>query len=149
MNLPGHLVSGYVVYQIAGLSQEYLAPFLLATVFIDLDHAFSLKRNLRRKPLKFDSFWRTRFHELWGLMIFSLIFFYIWFWDKTLGQVLALGLLIHFVLDFVTGEVQPFYPFSSQKIQIFFKEKVFLRYFLEWSSFFIFIIFILWKLLKG
>lgn len=148
MQLTSHVAIAYIVYKLVFKdSNEYLIPFLIATVFIDLDHIFVLKANKEKlKSLKpMGALSRTRLHELYGLVFFSTIFLLLYFVDSLLAKVLSLGLILHYILDFLTGETRPFYPYSDEKIQIFFTKNRKGRIILEVILFLSLAIFLLCK----
>jgi len=79
-----------------------LDPALVfGSVLPDLDHIYSyLKGNLRSYRS------RTPLHELPALSFLIAI-------SSFLNPSLSLGLISHAVLDFITGDTRPFYPFHK------------------------------------
>lgn len=129
MQIPGHLAINYVVWLLVfGNTTDNLVPYLIASVIIDIDHVIPL-RNDKERPRA--SGWRTRFHELYGMVALSIPLTIVWFFNHDLAQVLALGLLLHYAVDFLAGESRPFFPYSQMKIQIFFKKSIRWRIVLE------------------
>jgi membrane-bound metal-dependent hydrolase YbcI (DUF457 family) len=124
MYLPGHLIVSYAAYAAAyGRADGYFWPFIVAATIVDLDHLWVIYDN-RRHPGRIEgSGWRTRLHEIYGLIAFGLIAFILWFFDTRLAEVVIFGYTIHYILDFITGETRPFYPVSREKVQIFIKKQ--------------------------
>ncbi|MDD5040389.1 MAG: metal-dependent hydrolase [Patescibacteria group bacterium] len=147
MQLPSHVAVNYAVWLgVYGNTTEYLLPFIIATVILDLDHAIPFINRRRHHNQLNASGWRTRFHELYGVVLLSAIVCVVWVFNKKLAPVLALGLLLHYSADILVGESRPLYPYADTKIQVFFKKNKTGRVVLEIICMFAFIGFIIWKL---
>lgn len=125
MQLPAHLAVNYAVYLIVfgTAPQTHLVPYLAATVLLDADHLVPLLRartGIVTEKLQ-GALWRTRFHELYGVVFFSLLATVLWFFNQQLAQLLALAVLLHCSLDFISGETRPLYPWSDIRVQLFFQ----------------------------
>jgi len=119
MNIFAHFLLNYVlVSAIYGNPNNYLWLIIIFSVFIDLDHIpyiLKVKTSLIKK--KFGSESRTRFHELYGITFFSLIFsILIFFFDTKSIQIAALCLMLHYAADLLVGKSRPFYPYIKKEI---------------------------------
>jgi len=120
MQLPGHLAINYVVWLLVfGNTTDNLLPYLICSAAIDVDHVIPFLNNQKRPCA---SGWRTRIHELYGMIVLSIPILVIWFFNQNLARVIALALLLHYAIDFLVGESRPFFPYSQTKMQIFFKK---------------------------
>lgn len=147
MQLPSHILLSYVVYSaVAPEPNIYLVPFLVASIFVDMDHVPVYLINKSRSTKICGASWRTRFHELYGATFFSLIIILVWLFNQTLAQILAIGIIMHYIIDFLTGETRPFFPYSNEKIQIFFIKNKIWRIVLEIIFLFGLISLVLWKM---
>jgi len=150
MQIPAHLGLNYAVYLLAfGPTNEYLLPFFITSVIPDIDHVFPFLKIRDKNPpgtVLSGALWRTRLHEMYGLVIFSVLLMVIWFFNHRLATICALGLILHFCLDFVTGESRPFYPYSQIKVQIFFKNNKKIRIIFEVFLGALFIALLLWQM---
>jgi len=147
MQLPSHIFLSYLVYtSITPTPNLYLVPFLIASVALDLDHIPAYIMNKKKYHKVAGTLWRTRLHELYGLILFSFIILIVWFFNHLLAQILAVGIIMHYIIDFLTGETRPFYPYSKEKIQIFFIKNKQARTLLEILLFAGLIGLILWKM---
>jgi hypothetical protein len=60
---------------------------------------------------------RTRFHELYGLILASSILGVLFFFvDTAIIQISALCIILHFAVDFLAGKSMPFYPVSKRVV---------------------------------
>jgi len=129
MQLPSHLAVNYIVWLLVfGNTTDNLFPYLIASVAIDIDHVIPF-HNDQKRPSGSD--WRTRMHELYGMVALSVPVAILWFINKMFAQAIALALLLHYMIDFLVGESRPFYPYSQMKMQIFFKKSKRWRIILE------------------
>lgn len=149
--LPSHIVISYVAYALLAGKENNVNfyPFLFSATILDLDHIIAYKLNKDKGVISIGALRRTRMHELYGLIVFSIIVLIIWFFNKTLAQILGLGMLMHYSIDFVFGESRPFYPYSNEKIQIFFTNNKKLKIIIEIFLFFIFIALVIWRAYKN
>lgn len=148
MQLPNHIAVSYVVYILSFGQTKYLVPFLIASVIVDIDHIIPWLR--KGKDEKYSgALWRTRLHELYGMVIFSLIIMALWFFSPLLAKILWLGIIMHYSIDFLTGETRPLYPYSDTKVQIFFKENFWKRVVIETVLMAVTIAYVLWIVLEN
>lgn len=120
MNFLFHFFFNYVV--VAGafgqeLARENLLVIFLSSTLLDLDHFAYLARNWRK--LKFGRRvgpdFHSRMHEMVGLVTFSLLFLLLWlFFGVVSARVAALCVILHLTVDFMTGRMRPFRPFSNE-----------------------------------
>ncbi|MBI2579080.1 MAG: metal-dependent hydrolase [Candidatus Aenigmarchaeota archaeon] len=121
MNTLLHFFLSYLVVEGAlGNAYNYAVYILLFSVILDLDHipyVIKTRRKVLRK--KFGSESRSRFHELYGLTLFSAAASLLAFFSgATLAKVIALSAIVHYAADFLVGKSRPFYPFSKKEISL-------------------------------
>ncbi len=127
MQLTSHLAINYSLYLVVfGNDKPYLAVFLIASSVLDLDHLVPLLRDTKlgitEKFKPRGAGWRTRWHELYGLVVLSLVAIAVWAFNHQLGEIIALAFTAHLAVDFLTGESRPFFPYSDTRVRIFFKK---------------------------
>lgn len=121
MNTLLHFFLSYLVVEGAlGSAYQYSIYILLFSVILDLDHipylARTGKKILRKK---FGAESRSRFHELYGLTLFSAAASaFSFFLDIALAKVIALSIMVHYAADFLVGKSRPFYPFSKKEVSL-------------------------------
>lgn len=119
MNLIFHFIFNYVFVDfITGMAWDYIIVVFLFSVLIDLTHLpYLLRVRSGVVDRRFGSESRTRFHEMYGLVMFSFIlcvaFF---FFDIITTSIAALCLVLHFSIDFISGKSMPFYPYSNKEV---------------------------------
>lgn len=106
------------VESIYGHAHRYLAFILVFSTIVDLDHIPQLlkgrNQTLQDEPVSQS---RSRFHELYGLILFSLAFSICsLFRDIVLIEIAALSTLLHYATDFLLCKTRPLYPFSKQEV---------------------------------
>lgn len=94
---------------------------LLFSSAVDLDHVPHMRKNKPKKFLEWLEYTadvRSRFHEVYGLVLFMLIFGFAYFFveDKLVILVGMFCFALHFVIDLLTGDTRPFYPYSRREI---------------------------------
>ena len=119
MNVIFHFLFNYIfVGMVFGDVWSYLAVVFISSVLIDLTHLpylFRVREDVVNK--RFGSESRTRFHELYGLVLFSAILCILYFFvDSTIVEISAMCLVLHFAIDFLAGKSMPFYPFSKREV---------------------------------
>lgn len=145
MQFPTHILLSYAVCSaIIPEANSYLIPLVISAIFLDLDHIPAYLINKKNNNVS-GALWRTRLHELYGVMLFSFIIIFVWFFNKTFAQVISIGIILHYIIDFLTGETRPFYPYSNEKFRIFSKNKI-LMIILEIISTIILLGLIVWKM---
>jgi hypothetical protein len=100
-----------------GNASNYIIYILIFSTIVDIDHIpyiLKVKKNLVHK--KFGSESRSRFHELYGLTLFSLGISIFSFLDIILIKVITLSVVLHYATDFLLGKTRPFYPFSKKEV---------------------------------
>lgn len=99
-------------------AHEYVWWIAAFSMCIDLDHLpylSSIRWKVRSCGLGAKS--RSRFHELFGLALFSLVIaVYSFFGSLELLKVVALSFVLHLAMDFVIGHTRPFFPFSDRVV---------------------------------
>lgn len=147
MQIPSHILLSYAVCSaVVPEINTYLVPFLIASTIVDIDHVPAYILNKSKHAKIRGVLWRTRLHELYGATFFSFAVIIVWLLNQKLAQILAVSIIMHYIIDFLTGETRPFFPYSSEKIQIFFiKNKIWLIV-LEFIFFLSLISLILWKM---
>jgi hypothetical protein len=119
MNVIFHFLFNYLfVGMVFGDAWSYLAVIFISSVLIDLTHLpylFRVREGVVKR--RFGSESRTRFHELYGLTLFSAILCILYFFaDRTIVEISAMCLVLHFAIDFLAGKSMPFYPFSKREV---------------------------------
>jgi hypothetical protein len=118
MNVLLHFLLNYlVINSVLGNASNYIIYILIFSIIVDIDHIpyiLKVKKNLVHK--KFGSESRSRFHELYGLTLFSLGISIFSFLDIILIEVIALSVVLHYATDFLLGKTRPFYPFSKKEV---------------------------------
>ncbi|PIN86086.1 hypothetical protein COV19_06325 [Candidatus Woesearchaeota archaeon CG10_big_fil_rev_8_21_14_0_10_44_13] len=94
---------------------------LLFSSAIDLDHIPHMRRKKPKKLIEWMEYTadvRSRFHEIYGLVLFMLIFVVAYFFveNKLLVLVGIFCFALHFIVDILTGDTRPFYPYSKKEI---------------------------------
>ncbi len=119
MNPLFHFLFNYLVVDFAfGNAWKYVVLIFLASVLIDLTHIpYLLKVRGGVVKRRFGAEARTRFHEMYGLSVFSALFCaaYIFF-DPSAVSIGAVCVILHFAIDFITGKSMPFYPYSDKVV---------------------------------
>ncbi len=119
MNIIFHFLFNYLFVDIVfGNAFDYLAVVFVFSVLIDITHLPYLLR-MRGDVVKerFGSKSRTRFHEMYGLTIFSAIVCLLFLvFDQILTGIIAMCIVLHFAIDFLTGKSMPFYPYSEKEV---------------------------------
>jgi hypothetical protein len=84
----------------------------IASIITDLDHIAHLRVALKTRRFKSET--RTRWHELYGLLVAMSISLTIMIFSATVGRLLLLGFVSHYFLDILTRPTRPFYPLSEK-----------------------------------
>ena len=120
MNLIFHFLFNYLFVDFItnGNAWNYIFVIFVFSVLIDLTHIpYLLKKKSRVMEERFGSESRTRFHEIYGLAVFSFILcLAFFFFDLAFVSTAALCLLLHFSVDFISGKSMPFYPYSDTEV---------------------------------
>ncbi len=119
MNTLFHFLFNYVFVDVVfGNAWDYLAIIFVFSVLIDLTHLpYLIKVRGGVVEKRFGSGSRTRFHELYGLTLFSFFLCVVFFFlGPVITGISALCLLLHFSLDFISGKSVPLYPYSNKEI---------------------------------
>ncbi|MFH1237583.1 MAG: hypothetical protein V1648_04240 [Candidatus Aenigmatarchaeota archaeon] len=118
MNLAFHFLFNYIFLNaLFGGAWQYLPVILVFSVIIDFDHLpYMLKTGRGVVKKRFGSACRTRFHEIYGLAIFSLVSCALYFFADARLVAFAMGcLVLHLSIDFITGKSVPFKPYSTKE----------------------------------
>ena len=84
------------------------------SVLIDLDHIPSLRYVVQGN--RFGPGSRSRWHELYGLLLTLIVCFIVVLFSNELGRIMMIGFVSHFFLDMLTRPTRPFYPISEKTI---------------------------------
>jgi hypothetical protein len=107
-----------MVEAVLGNAWNNIIIIFIFSILIDIDHLpYLLKVGGGVVKKRFGSEARTRFHEVYGLTLFSVAACVLYFFVN--GQILAIALtcvLLHLAVDFLTGKSMPFYPYSKKEI---------------------------------
>jgi len=121
MNVFFHFLFNYLfIYVFFGHAWDYILIIFISSVLIDFTHLpylFRIRKGIIRKRFGAES--RTRFHELYGLILFSaLLCIFYFFMDKMAVEIAAMCIVLHFAVDFLAGKSMPFYPYSKKEVFI-------------------------------
>ncbi|OYT38575.1 MAG: hypothetical protein B6U89_05605 [Desulfurococcales archaeon ex4484_58] len=91
--------------------KTYIAA-LIGSIIIDLDHIPYMGKALKTK--RFSPHIRSRYHELFGFIVFGSISLLIYMIiDKGLGLGFYIGITTHYLLDTLTRPTRPFFPYND------------------------------------
>ncbi|MCK5023614.1 MAG: hypothetical protein KAS04_05550 [Candidatus Aenigmarchaeota archaeon] len=119
MNPIFHFLFNYLFIELVfGTAWENIIVIIIASLLIDFTHLpYLMKVKSGVVNERFGSECRTRFHEIYGLAVFSLLLCVIYtFFDPMTTSIAALCLVLHFALDFVAGKSMPFYPYDKTEV---------------------------------
>ncbi len=126
MNILLHFFLNYLIIDLVfGNAWTYAPIIFIFSLLIDLDHIpYTLRTGRSLAKKRFGSESRTRFHEMYGLALTSILMsvFYL-FLETALVQIIALCLVLHFASDFFLGKTRPFYPVSGKEVFLGFCEQ--------------------------
>lgn len=129
MNFLMHFFLNFVVARtVFSVGWEYAPIIFIFSVVLDLDHIPYLLHRLNglRTFTHIDVSSRSRFQELYGLTALSVLssigYF---FFNHTILKVIMLCIVLHYMLDFLSGHTRPLYPYS--------KDEVFISIFKTWK----------------
>jgi hypothetical protein len=107
-----------LVESLFGDAWTYLVAILAFSVLVDLDLLpWLLRRDTNPVRTRPGPEARSRFHELYGLVLFSVgVSLASIFGDEVLLQVVALALLVHYAADALLTRIRPFYPYSDTDV---------------------------------
>ena len=119
MNIIFHFIFNYLfVDMIWGAAWDYVVLIFIFSVLIDVTHLpylFRVKGKILEK--RFGSASRTRFHEIYGLTMFSVIACILYFFtEHIIVEIAIVCLVLHFSIDFLAGKSMPFYPLSRREV---------------------------------
>ena len=121
MNVIFHFLFNYVFIEfVTGNAWDYAILIFIFSVSIDLTHIpYLLKARWDVVEKRFGSEARTRFHEIYGLIILSIILCVLpVFFDFELVMVITLSIMLHFSVDFIIGKSMPFYPYNRKEVSL-------------------------------
>lgn len=111
MNIFAHIIISYILAKNLGF-MSLLSIAIFFGILPDFDYLFKFGQE---KKIKFDMRTKSRFHELFGLLVFSVVILFASLIDK-LYLFLIFPLLSHYIMDYLTRPMRPFNPFSKQSI---------------------------------
>lgn len=88
----------------------YLIMILTSTI-TDADHIKFINKAIKSKRFGVQS--RSRFHELYGLVIGLFILFLLSFLTE-IALPLTIAFMFHYISDYLTRSTRPFYPFKKE-----------------------------------
>lgn len=111
-------------------ANEWLVPIVIFSIIVDLDHwpgVISIlsgpARGKKIDPHMFNcEVLRSAAHEIPGTILLLLLIFTLGLLgvNQTLLKIAAIGIVMHFIVDFLTCQTRPLYPFSDRKVCLFF-----------------------------
>jgi len=126
MNILLHFFLNYLVIDLVfGNAWTYAPIIFVFSLLMDLDHIpYTLRVGKSLAKKRFGSESRTRFHEMYGLALVSVILsISSLFLEPVLVQIISLSLILHFTADFFLGKTRPFYPISKKEVFLGFCEQ--------------------------
>lgn len=117
MNTIGHLLFAQILLFFGAHDCVSLNTMIitgLASILIDLEHLPKL--GLAIKTWRFSPSTRTRWHELFGLVVLMSISTVILFYSASIGRCMLIGFVSHYFLDLLTRPTRPLYPMSEKTI---------------------------------
>jgi LexA-binding, inner membrane-associated putative hydrolase len=135
MTTPVHMISASLIAlkaaNVAPHQLDYIWMAILFSGIVDLDHLYFIVRDFKHYQKHGFSgqlhHARSIYHELLGVMIWSVVTLFIYFFDKTLASLFFISIMVHLSQDFLTGTSMPFSPFDNKEMKLFkftFKNKV-------------------------
>lgn len=105
----------------------YQTNYILMSIFfsgiVDLDHIYFIIKDFKhyQKHGFSGQLHRARsiYHELLGVMIWSIVSLFIYFFDKILASLFFITMIVHLTQDFLTGTSKPFSPFDKKEMKLF------------------------------
>ncbi|HLD05616.1 MAG TPA: hypothetical protein VJG90_07890 [Candidatus Nanoarchaeia archaeon] len=119
MNGLFHFFMNYlIVEQVWGGAMKYVGYIFIFSTFIDLDHLpYILRTRMDILKKGFGSASRSRFHELYGLTLFSIgVVVASSMASEELLKIISLCFILHLASDFIIGRSKPFYPYSRKEV---------------------------------
>lgn len=113
MNLLTHVLLSYKIASYFTADPVLMAAAVLLGVLPDLDHLSHIPKAL--KTLRFGSASRSRFHELYGLSVITILLAML---PAGIMPALFFPPLSHYLLDFFTRETRPFYPRDRTELYV-------------------------------
>ncbi|MFH1445559.1 MAG: metal-dependent hydrolase [Nanoarchaeota archaeon] len=121
MNVLLHFLLNYfVINLIFGNAFNYIFYILLFSIMLDLDHIpYTIRTRKKLISKKFGAESRSRFHELYGLALFSVVLSVLYlFVESMIIYVIGMSVILHYAFDFLLGKSRPFYPFSKKEVSL-------------------------------
>ena len=154
MNQLAHIFITYFILSfIIPETQKYLLPIALFAIILDFDHILgyikmlfiSKKEKNRMKLRDYINLFRTPIQEPIGIITIELIFLilYIYIGPNIYFLIASLGILIHWLIDFLTVHTRPFDPLNKHVVSLFFhskKQRIFSEIIITIVSFVLFLI---------
>ncbi|MDO8561689.1 MAG: metal-dependent hydrolase [bacterium] len=121
MTFPTHILAGLIIGKLTG---DYTAA-LTGSLVMDVDHLFSYHRHgillkpkrILRESLTAEDPWgdqKNFLHSAQSWFFVSLLLSII---DLKFGLIFSGAYLVHLILDAMTGEFYPFYPYKKSLIK--------------------------------
>lgn len=119
MNILFHFFFNYLFIDVFfGNAWSYALIIFIFSIFIDFTHLpylFRVREGVVKK--RFGSGSRTRFHEIYGLTLFSALLCISYFFaDRIIIEIASTCIVLHFSVDFLAGKSMPFYPYSKREV---------------------------------
>ncbi|MBN1646223.1 metal-dependent hydrolase [Candidatus Woesearchaeota archaeon] len=120
MNTIAHfLINLFIIGTIYPIGLKEVIIVLVASTIIDIDHIFTyFSAKHPNKKMFHSAKIRTKFHELYGIIFFSIIagLLVILGVSKMIVQLIFLSYLLHIFVDFLFVHSRPMYPFDKTEI---------------------------------
>ena len=120
-----HALTDSILAVIFAKVQPNQTTYILAAVasasIVDLDHLVFIIRD--REFYRNSGFngnlhhARSAFHEVFGLLVVSILSTLVYFWDQKLALIIFIAFTLHLVQDWLLGKSHPFTPLNNSKVQ--------------------------------
>ncbi len=117
MNTLGHVFFAHILllsFYRYSASPTTLIVTAIASILVDLEHIPKIGRAI--KTGRFPPSSRTRWHEMFGLIVFMSISLGITYFSDAIGRSLLIGFVSHYILDFLTRPTRPLFPLGKEVV---------------------------------
>lgn len=117
MNSLGHIFFAQILllsFYRCSASPTTLIVTGIASILVDLEHVPKIGSAI--KTGRFPPSSRTRWHEMFGLIVFMSISLGITYFSDPIGRSLLIGFVSHYILDFLTRPTRPLFPIEKEVV---------------------------------
>lgn len=117
MNTLGHIFFAQILllsfYRYSASPTNFIVTGI-ASILVDLEHVPKIGHAI--KTGRFSPSSRTRWHEMFGLIVFMSISLGITYFSDPIGRSLLIGFVSHYILDFLTRPTRPLFPIEKEVV---------------------------------